>query len=95
MAKSKAQNHLYKASIAIAYKLPKGTIFKYHDLVERINHQCDTSDQREAGRRFSYFVKHAPRVPFEIIGYKGASLLYRKTGPNPMGPKSNWKGGNN
>ena len=36
------------------------------------------------GRWFAYFVKHAPRVPFIIIGKDThGHLVYLKTGPNP------------
>lgn len=66
MYRSKTQSHLYKASIAVAYKLPVGKTFRYKDLKKQIVHHCDTKEQGVVGRRFAYLVKHA-NVPFIII----------------------------
>lgn len=94
MKKSEAQNKFYQAAIAVAFELPEGTTFIFNNLKEHIYCSCCTKDQQEAGRRFAYFVKHATNVPFVIIGKNSSgNLVYRKTGPNPMRHKSNWKGG--
>ncbi len=94
MKKSEAQNKFYQAAIAVAFELPEGTTFTFNNLKEYIYCSCCTKDQQEAGRRFAYFVKHATNVPFVIIGKNSSgNLVYRKTRPNPMRHKSNWKGG--
>ena len=50
--------------------------------------------QQNVGRWFAYFVKHAPRVPFIIIGKDThGHLVYLKTGPNPHYNSNTSKGG--
>lgn len=34
--------------------------------------------QREVGRRFAYWIKHTPGLPFDTVGTKNGSLLYQK-----------------
>ena len=35
------------------------------------------------GRRFAYWIKYTPGLPFKIVGTKNGSLLYQKIGINP------------
>lgn len=81
MKKSKEQNHLFRASIAVAYRLTIGTNFQYSDLRKHVNHRCNTADQQEAARRFSYLVKHGD-VPFIIIDFSYPLTYMRVKGGN-------------
>ncbi|MEB8208773.1 cassette chromosome ssDNA-binding protein [Mammaliicoccus sciuri] len=81
MEKSKAQNHLYKATIAAAFNLPVGTTFTFRDLSKYIYFSCSTNDQRLAGQRFAYLVKHA-NVPFIIIDPVSPIVYQRIQGGN-------------
>ncbi|EHJ07407.1 cassette chromosome ssDNA-binding protein [Staphylococcus simiae] len=81
----KKENDFYelrKRIIRLAYNLPKGKEFTFNDLNSAAHFICSTAIQQDVGRWFAYFVKHTPRVPFEIIGYNGTSLLYRKNASN-------------
>ncbi|MEB7660089.1 hypothetical protein NGB28_07520 [Staphylococcus xylosus] len=66
MKKSKEQDFLFRASIAVAHQLPEGTLFHYSNLRKCVNHKCNTADQQEAARRFAHLVKNAD-VPFIIV----------------------------
>ena len=59
---------LKKKILGISFNLPEGEEFTFHDLNSRANVQCSKAVQQNVGRWFAYFVKHAPRVPFIIIG---------------------------
>lgn len=91
--KGKEFNELKRRRLSVAFSLSEDTTFTFHDLKIK-NETCSTELQQEVGRWFAYFVKHAPNVPFVIIGKNSSgNLVYRKTGSNPMRHKSNWKGG--
>ena len=91
--KGKDFNQLKRKITGIAFSIPVGTIFTFNDLNSKSGVVCATDVQQDVGRWFAYFVKHTPNIPFEIIGYRGTSLLYRKIRPNPMHHKRTWKGG--
>lgn len=93
--KTEQQDKINNCMYAMAFKQSVGSTFTYSELREKSGMVCSTNDQREVGRRFAYWIKHTPGLPFKIVGKKNGSLLYKKTGPNPMRHKSNWKGGNN
>lgn len=67
--KSNEQNRLYRACIAIAYRMPVGVTFTFNDLKQKSGIQCSTNDQREAGRRFACWMD-TPGIPFIIVGTK-------------------------
>lgn len=81
MQKSKAQNDLYKAAIGVAFRLPIGTVFQFNNLSKCVNHQCNTTDQQEAARRFSHLVKHGD-VPFIIVDFSYPLTYMRVKGGN-------------
>lgn len=86
--------NLKKRTLGIAFNLPTGQTFTFHDLNSRANVQCSKAVQQNVGRWFAYFVKHAPRVPFIIIGKNThGHLVYRKIGPNPYNNSKPSKGG--
>ena len=86
-------NELKRRRLGAAFSLSEDTTFTFHDLKIKTE-TCSTELQQEVSSWFEYFVKHAPNVPFVIIGKNSSgNLVYRKTGPNPMRHKSNWKGG--
>ncbi|KFD31721.1 hypothetical protein D484_01075 [Staphylococcus aureus subsp. aureus SK1585] len=95
MMKEKEFYTLKRAVTSIAFNLPVGTMFMYHDLNVRANVLCSTEIQQDVGRWFAHFVKYTPNLPFIVVGKKGSSLLYLKTAQNPMNHQNNWKGGNN
>ena len=77
-------NELKRRRLGVAFSLSEDTTFTFHDLKIKTE-TCSTELQQEVGRWFAYFV---------IIGKNSSgNLVYRKTGPNPMRHKSNWKGG--
>ncbi|EOA8995967.1 cassette chromosome ssDNA-binding protein [Staphylococcus epidermidis] len=85
---------LKKKILGISFNLPEGEEFTFHDLNSRANVQCSKAVQQNVGRWFAYFVKHAPRVPFVIIGKNThGHLVYLKTGPNPYNNNNHSKGG--
>ncbi|MUN94913.1 MULTISPECIES: cassette chromosome ssDNA-binding protein [Staphylococcus] len=85
---------LKKKILGIAFNLPEGKEFTFHDLNSRANVQCSKAVQQNVGRWFAYFVKHAPRVPFIIIGKNtNGHLVYLKIGPNPFNNSNTSKGG--
>ncbi|WP_261701539.1 cassette chromosome ssDNA-binding protein [Staphylococcus equorum] len=89
-------NEFKRRILGAAFSLSEDITFKFSDLNLKSGFTCSTEVQQEVGRWFSYFVKHTPNVPFVIIGKNSnGNLVYRKTGPNPMRHKRNWKGGNN
>ena len=84
MEKNKEFYLLKKRATGVAFNLPVGTQFTFHDLNMKAHVICSTKVQQDVGRWFAYFVKHAPRVPFVIIGKdSNGHLIYRKVGPNP------------
>ncbi|MCD8861480.1 single-stranded DNA-binding protein [Mammaliicoccus sciuri] len=92
--KGKDFDELKRKCLGAAFSLSEDTTFTFHDLNVKTDITCSTEVQQDVGRWFAYFVKHAPNVPFVIIGKNSSgNLVYRKTGPNPMRHKSNWKGG--
>ncbi|MEX5934802.1 cassette chromosome ssDNA-binding protein [Mammaliicoccus sciuri] len=94
MEKTKEFYLLKKRATGIAFNLPIGTQFTYHDLNLASNVICSTDVQQDVGRWFAYFVKYAPRVPFVIIGKDSSgNLIYRKVGPNPYHNSNYHKGG--
>ncbi|HDD1020983.1 TPA: DUF1413 domain-containing protein [Staphylococcus aureus] len=87
-------NELKRRRLGAAFNLDVDTTFTFHDLNAKTDITCSTEVQQDVGRWFAYFVKHAPNVPFVIIGKNSSgNLVYRKTGANPMRHKNNWKGG--
>ena len=85
---------LKKKILGISFNLPEGEEFTFHDLNSRANVQCSKAVQQNVGRWFAYFVKHAPRVPFIIIGKNtNGHLVYLKVGPNPLNDSNPSKGG--
>ena len=85
---------LKKKILGISFNLPEGEEFTFHDLNSRANVQCSKAVQQNVGRWFAYFVKHAPRVPFIIIGKNtNGHLVYMKVGPNPLNDSNPSKGG--
>ncbi|WP_426443747.1 cassette chromosome ssDNA-binding protein [Staphylococcus xylosus] len=85
---------LKKKILGIAFNLPEGEEFTFHDLNSRANVTCSKEIQQNVGRWFAYFVKHAPRVPFIIIGKNtNGHLVYLKVGPNPLNNSNPSKGG--
>lgn len=87
---------LKRRACGVAFNLAIGQDFTFNDLNLASGVTCSTKVQQDVGRWFAYFVKHKPSIPFVIIGKNSnGNLVYRKTGPNPMRHKSNWKGGNN
>lgn len=85
---------LKKKILGISFNLPEGEEFTFHDLNSRANVQWSKAVQQNVGRWFAYFVKHAPRVPFVIIGKNThGHLVYLKTGPNPYNNNNHSKGG--
>ncbi|MHB7915541.1 cassette chromosome ssDNA-binding protein [Staphylococcus haemolyticus] len=93
--KSEEQNKCYYFLIAKAFQQSVGSMFTFGELRKNYGVDCSTNDQREIGRRFAYWIKHTPELPFKIVGKKNGSLLYEKTGPNPKHTNRNWKGGSN
>ena len=53
---------------AMAFKQSVGSTFTYSELREQSGMVCSTNDQREVGRRFDYWIKHTPGLPFKIVG---------------------------
>ena len=53
-------------------------MFTYSELRKKYSVVCSTNDQREVGRRFAYWIKHTPGLPFDTVGTKNGSLLYQK-----------------
>ena len=85
---------LKKKILGISFNLPEGEEFTFHDLNSRANVQCSKAVQQNVGRWFAYFVKHAPRVPFIIIGKNtNGHLVYMKIGSNPLNNSNPSKGG--
>ena len=85
---------LKRRILGIVFDLPEGQTFTFHYLNSRANVQCSKAVQQNVGRWFAYFVKHAPRVPFVIIGKNThGHLVYLKTGPNPYNNSNPSKGG--
>lgn len=91
--KTEQQDKINNCTYAMAFKQAVGSTFTYSELREQSGMVCSTNDQREVGRRFAYWIKHTPGLPFKIVGKKNGSLLYKKTRSNPMRHKNNWKGG--
>ena len=67
------ETRVYRAMIAVAYKMAGP--FTTADLLKKINHNLDTSQQRHLGRKFS---SYADRNAFVVVGNKGRNLIYRK-----------------
>lgn len=86
--KNDNQNRLYRACIALAYSMPIGVTFTFGDLKEKSGIQCNINDQREAGRRFAWWIKYTPGIPFIIVGTH--PLKYQRINPNM--PPYNQKG---
>lgn len=85
---------LKRRILGIGFVLPEGQVFTFHDLNRRANVQCSKAVQQNVGRWFAYFVKHAPNVPFIVIGKDThGHLVYLKTGPNPQHNSNPSKGG--
>ena len=91
--KSESQEKLYNFVIAKAFQQSVGSMFTYSELTKKSGINCSRDVQREVGRWFAYFVKHTPSIPFIIIGKRNGSLLYKKTGPNPLNNSNPSKGG--
>ena len=86
-------NEVKRRRLGVAFSLSEDPTFTFHDLKIKTE-TCSTELQQDVGRWFSYFIKNMPNVPFVIIGKNSnRNLVYRKTRPNPMRHKSNWKGG--
>ncbi|TGE17880.1 cassette chromosome ssDNA-binding protein [Staphylococcus petrasii] len=80
--------------LGIAFNVPVGGTFTFHNLNSRANVSCSKAVQQNVGRWFAYFVKHAPNVPFIVIGKDThGHLVYLKTGPNPQHNSNPSKGG--
>ena len=85
---------LKNRTLGIAFNTSEGQTFTFHDLNSRANVQCSKAVQQNVGRWFAYFVKHAPRVPFIIIGKNtNGHLVYMKVRPNPLNDSNPSKGG--
>lgn len=85
---------LKRRILGIAFGLPEGQTFTFHNLNRRANIPCSKAVQQNVGRWFAYFVKHAPRVPFIIIGKNtNGHLVYMKVRPNPLNDNNPSKGG--
>jgi hypothetical protein len=85
---------LKNRTLGIAFNISEGQTFTFHDLNSRANVQCSKAVQQNVGRWFAYFVKHAPRVSFILIGKDThGHLVYLKTGPNPHHNSNTSKGG--
>ncbi|MEW4383117.1 DUF1413 domain-containing protein [Staphylococcus epidermidis] len=85
---------LKRKVLGIAFNLKTGAVFTFNDLNLASNVICPTTVQQEVGRWFAYFVKHAPSVPFIIIGKNtNGHLVYMKVGPNPLNDNNPSKGG--
>lgn len=85
---------LKRRILGIAFGLPEGQTFTFHNLNRRANVPCSKAVQQNVGRWFAYFVKHAPRVPFIIIGKNtNGHLVYMKVRPNPLNDNNPSKGG--
>lgn len=85
---------LKRKVLGIAFNLKTGAVFTFNDLNLASNVFCPTTVQQEVGRWFAYFVKHAPSVPFIIIGKNtNGHLVYMKVGPNPLNDNNPSKGG--
>ena len=79
--------------LGISFNVPVGK-FTFHDLNRRANVPCSKAVQQNVGRWFAHFVKHAPRVPFIIIGKNtNGHLVYMKVRPNPLNDNNPSKGG--
>lgn len=91
--KSKQQEKLYNFIIAKSFQQPVRSTFTYGELRKKYNVVCSTNDQREVGRRFAYWIKYTPGLPFKIVGTKNGSLLYQKIGINPCNNSTPSKGG--
>lgn len=94
MMKTKEFYLLKKRAMGVAFNLPVGTQFTFHDLNMKAHVICSIKVQQDVGRWFAYFVKQAPRVPFIIIGKDSSgNLIYCKVGPNPHHNSNYHKGG--
>ncbi|MDS3832742.1 cassette chromosome ssDNA-binding protein [Staphylococcus hominis] len=91
--KSKSQEKLYNFVIAKAFQQTVGSMFTYGELRKKYSVVCSTNDQREVGRRFAYWIKHTPGLPFDTVGTKNGSLLYQKISPHPRNHSNPSKGG--
>ncbi|MDW3898254.1 DUF1413 domain-containing protein [Staphylococcus saprophyticus] len=92
--KGKDFEELKRKCLGAAFSLSEDTTFTFHDLNVKTDIRCSTEVQQDVGRWFAYFVKHAPCVPFVIIGKNtNGNLVYRKTGPNPRHINNHQKGG--
>lgn len=67
---------VYKQLLAIAYSKAGEEPYTNADLLELINHNLSTNEQRRLGRKFSYHAKRKPHY-FEIVGKKGNNNIYR------------------
>ena len=85
---------LKRRACGVAFNLAIGKDFTFNDLNLASNVTCSTDVQQDVGRWFAYFVKHAPRVPFVIIGKDSSgNLIYRKVAPNTHINNNYQKGG--
>ncbi|HEH2158519.1 hypothetical protein SHJJP8909_001211 [Staphylococcus lugdunensis] len=99
--KSYEQELLYKGAKKITEILPPHTEYSFNDVknivtkILKLNGvSVSVNDQREAGRRYSIWVKKFPGANVIIIGCKSnGNLIYRKTGSNPYNNSNTSKGG--
>ncbi|WP_145471463.1 cassette chromosome ssDNA-binding protein [Staphylococcus pettenkoferi] len=99
--KSYKQNMLYEAAKTLTKYIQSNVEYEFNDLKIEIlktpefeNIQIPTNDQREAGRRYSYWVKKCPDANVIIHNRKSnGHLVYRKTGPTLYNNSNPSKGG--
>ena len=87
-------NEFKRRILGAAFSLSEDITFTFSDLNLKSGFTCSTEVQQDVGRWFAYFVKHAPRVPFVIIGKDSSgNLIYRKVAPNTHINNNYQKGG--
>ena len=92
MNKKSKQEKLYNFIIAKSFQQPVGSTFTYGELRKKYNVVCSTNDQREVGRRFAYWIKYTPGLPFKIVGTKWQFIISENR-INPCNNSTPSKGG--